>query len=376
MEWKNMGIILFMINILFGYQIMEIPVDDKITCIKFYENQKLLLGLNHDKIIFYDIAKKEEVSQITSSYLFFPTAIDVNEKYLFTNSLINGKNYLLKFSLKKGGLVQKPVLHQTGNKNIFYCKPDSSIIVCQSHFTKYNEYQERWDSNNLHPSAEEKLAWQKFYKNKIAYTLTKYSKDFDLIDSCDFVGRRGEDYIAYERLPGLEAFAVDKEKNIYVFHGSKGYEIKKYSYDFKLLQTIRGRNENFIPIPDQLNIEKVQRMKNINSSYSQVGDIFVIEKYVFVFYYNYSTDANTQYYYDIYNQSGKLIHSGISNYYFCAKDLKNNIYIYVNRKQHGIIHKLFNKKPDLLIGFSIEQLLESDLTTNYVRKILEQKDEK
>jgi hypothetical protein len=265
-------------------------------------------------------------------------------------------------------LLHRPILHQKGNKNIFYCKPDNSIIVCQSHFTKYNKYQKKWDSNTMNPAAQEILAWKKFYDNERAYTLVKYSNNFELIDSCDFIERTGENYKAYEIFNSLESYDMDFENNIYVFHGSAGYSIRKYSWDFRLLKKIDGKNPDFKPLPQKMVVEQAKRINSIEKSYSQVGKIFGLEKYIFVFYSDNQINKSPKkkYFYDIYDQKGNLLHSGISNYYFCAKDFQNNIYIYVKSKKHP-----FLKKPsDTLIGFSVEELKKRDITFNYIEKIL------
>lgn len=305
---------------------------------------------------------------ITENNLSAPNVIYVADSLIITNSLIRGIRKLLLYH--KSGRLLKQIKHHPHLDFVHYNPIDSTILVGGRHFTHYADLLDRYDEDSIRPSQYSINKFKEFFQDQEAYTLTKYDFNLNLIDSCNFIGRRGIDSDAYQLLWIEDVFDVDLNSNIYTIHQSDGYVIRKYSSDFKLTFEFRGSNPNFIPIPKKLNPSLVWRMNELANSYSIFNVIYMIQdKIIVAFHQNTGEDSHLPQpvYYDVYSLSGETLHSGVMPYRLVVKDHYGNLYI--RHKKEG--SWFFGKDKNYLVLVTLSDLLADRVTEKFVSEKIE-----
>ncbi|MBC8185583.1 hypothetical protein H8E88_31235 [candidate division KSB1 bacterium] len=374
--------IIVYLNCLYAKNVISLNIIniDELKYVKNYYNCNLAiikgdtLVIGSNKYIYVIDVNKNIILRKKKAYSL---SIELANNYSISHTYYenNGMVYLEIFTgLFEGKICS--VLHHPNTGKIFYSSIDSTIIISGNHFTKYIEMLETYDENSETPSSYSRSGISQFYQQQAAYTLTKYDLSLNLIDSANFIERRGENYQGYNGLYMGEIFAVDANYDIYTIHKSSNYLIRKYSSDFKYLNEFTGYNEYFKPIPDQLTSTMADRMRNVPGSFSNTYSINVIDDQIIASFYQNPKNwdpPESPFYYDIYNQSGEKQHTGKIPYRIYTKDDENNLYFMVKKERSW----LFSKDQYFLVSFTIDDLMNDRVNEtfieNKIQKYLEAK---
>ncbi len=195
--------------------------------------------------------------------------------------------------------------------------------------------------------------------------LCKYDSTLNIIDSADFIRRRGENLQAFLRLNSKQAIDIDLFSNIHLIHSSENYLIRTYSPSFELLNELTDTNDHFKPIPDVLTMDDVKTLRKTAGSYSVFYALYATEKYIVSAFYQNAIDWNPPegpYFFDIYSHDGKKQASGRLPYPFFGKDDKNMLYLFVRQENET----WFGDDDYYLVEISIEELLQNLVTKQFV----------
>jgi len=252
--------------------------------------------------------------------------------------------------------------HHAWYGKVFFWK--NAIINISAYFPRYYLWLMRYDENTKTPSSESLHAFNDFYENNTAFTISKYNMNLSLVDSANYIERRGDNYQGYEYLQLKETYFKERDY-IYVVHKSAGYLIRKYDSNLKLIFEFRGENPSFIPIPDNLTQKKAERIRRIPNTYSNIYLLSVINDTIITsFYQNVRNFAKPEppFYYDIFNQSGEKLKSGTIPYQVYTYDNKNNLYFLVKKENRWP----FGQDKYYLVSFTLNDLMNNRINDAYV----------
>jgi hypothetical protein len=304
----------------------------------------------------------------STSKLYLPFIFAKTNPPFIISSLNRGRRYINIFDNYRN-LIRSTPHHHAGMSLLHFNPIDSTIIAGGAFFTKYVEWLDKFDENTANPSKFSVRMFDKFYDSQTAYTIAKYDFNLNLIDSCNFIERHGENYQGYNALVFGEIFDVDFKNNIYTVHKSSNYLIRKYSPDLHLLFEFYGNNENFKPIPEQLNRNLAERMRNIPGTFSNVYAIYVVDdKIITSFYQNPKNwDPPTPpFYYDIFNQVGKKLHTGTLPYRIFTRDNNGKLYFLIKKEGRWP----FGKDHYYLVSFTLEDLMNDRVDESFVDRAI------
>jgi len=287
--------------------------------------------------------------QFYRPYKFF-----IKEDLVITESFKYGKQYL-HFINRKTKTHHKTLHHPTLDY-IAMQGHDSTIIVGGSHLTSYARYLELYDENTKSPSRSSLVKFDELYRSHRAYTLAKYDFELNLIDSCNFSDRTGDDYQGYQELFLSEVFDMDETGNIYTVHQESGMIIRKYSPDFKLQTEFSGENINYKPVPKNLTAIKANRLKRITGAHSRFLSIHAVNDTIITVFYHYTgAGAEAPFYVDMYSQEGEKIYSGELPYRILVRDESGKLYSAIKHKEG----RMFGKEKYYLVSFTPSDLLRN-----------------
>jgi len=316
--------------------------------------------------------------------------LDVYDSMMIVKTLYTGKSILLKYAGKSQVAAKT---HYPTLEGIFITRDGKYILVGGMHYTNFMNVMNDWQENMVNawrenPNLEDlknsavgndmDRMMAKFYSQNTAYTLTKYDLEFNLIDTCDLIGKKGEDASGYQNLwpRSREKFARDIEGNIYVFHRAEDYLVRKYSPDFGLLAEFRGENDHFKPLPKKMTRDIATRLNNTMNSHSVVYAMYALDSNkVFIgFWGNFGRDwkkysaTNPPIYFDIYTDQGEKIASGTTPEMVYTSDVSGNLYFLIKREGSWF----FGKPQYYLIPFTVDELIEGGVDEKYIENAISQ----
>ncbi len=213
--------------------------------------------------------------------------------------------------------------------------------------------------------SDAEIAEKRYYENHEISTITIYDEGLNEELNLNQIQRTGENLRAFDRAYVMYPadYSAQKQK-LYIIDNSEGYVIKKYSLLTGENERFQVEHKKYKEIPSPLTIERIEKFKKVDASYSV--PYFIYEKNGFIISGFYQTpilfkEITPPFYYDISLSSGDHVATGVLKYPIIAEDQMDKVFAFY-RLEGG----WFQDDRLFLVGFSVKELLSGEVSNQYI----------
>lgn len=328
-----------------------------------------------DEVVFLSypevaVSSKTKLKHKDDKLLPYSVVRAGSELYAISLSRGIGRFVLGQYSMITGKSNKQIEFHQPGFVHNLKSLNDETMVLSGFMMTGYGETLDRYDENTITPSQKSIDAFKSYFDRTQTYTLAKIDKNLIVVDSANFLQRRGEDMECFVRMFSHIPTDVSDGEEIYTINANRSYSVNVYDLELEYLSTIDLSNPKYLEPPKDLTKEKQVEIMSKRGVYSQVYALFVTEKYVVTSFYQNPGGhqlPEPPYFVDITTKEGVSVLSTQIEYPLYSRR-GEALYLFVMVESTS----MFRGDEYYLVPLSIEELIAGEVQKKNIKRKIAQ----